>query len=99
MLKKSMIIIVSVGLICTLTNPNRQAFAGGYMIPHQTARGLGLSNAMTAGVNDASAVFFKPAALFGGQRGSLLVSGNYVNLQNKVENNGRKTTKKHDDNL
>jgi long-chain fatty acid transport protein len=76
-----------------------KAFAGGYMIPHQTARGLGLSNAMTAGVNDASAVYYNPAALSEVQGDNLLISGTYVNLQNSVENSGRKSTNKHDDNF
>jgi long-chain fatty acid transport protein len=74
-----------------------EAFAGGYMIPHQTARGLGLSNAMTAGVNDASAVYYNPAALSEVNGDDLLMSGTYVNLQNSVENSGRKSTNKDDD--
>ena len=69
------------------------------MIPHQTARGLGLSNAMTAGVNDASAVYYNPAALGEVEGDNLLVSGSYVNLQNSVENSGRKSTNKHADNF
>jgi long-chain fatty acid transport protein len=73
--------------------------AGGYMTPHQTARGLGLSNAVTAGVNDASAVYYNPAALSEVRGDNLLVSGSYANLQNSVENNGRKSTNKHDDNF
>ena len=51
-----------------------KVLAGGYMIPHQSARGLGLSNAMTAGVNDASAVYYNPAALSEIQGHNLLVS-------------------------
>ena len=97
MLKKSILIIVSLGLSWSLTKLNQEAFAGGYMIPHQTARGLGLSNAMTAGVNDASAVYYNPAALSEVQGDNLLMSGTYVNLQNSVENSGRKSTNKHDD--
>jgi len=99
MLKKSILIIVSLGLSWSLIKPNHEAFAGGYMIPHQTARGLGLSNAMTAGVNDASAVYYNPAALSEVQGDNLLVSGTYVNLQNSVENSGRKSTNKHDNNF
>ncbi len=76
-----------------------KALAGGYAVPHQTARGLGLSNAVTAGVNDASAVYYNPAALSEVQGDNLLMSGSYANLQNSVENSGRKSTNKHDDNF
>lgn len=76
-----------------------EVFAGGYILPHQTARGLGLSNAITAGVNDASAVYYNPAALSEVQGDNLLVSGSYVNLQASVENSGRKSTNKHNDNF
>jgi long-chain fatty acid transport protein len=76
-----------------------EVLAGGYMLPHQTARGLGLSNAITAGVNDASAVYYNPAALSEVQGDNLLVSGSYVNLQASVENSGRKSTNKHNDNF
>jgi long-chain fatty acid transport protein len=99
MLKKSTLIIISLSLSWLTMLPKQQALAGGYMIPHQTARGLGLSNAMTAGVNDASAVYYNPAALSRVQGDNLLISGTYVNLQNSVENSGRKSTNKHDDSL
>jgi long-chain fatty acid transport protein len=71
------------------------AIAGGFMIPHQTARGLGLSNAMTAGVNEASAVYYNPAALSEVQGDNLLGSATYVNLQNSVENSGRTSRNKN----
>ena len=90
------------GIFVALLMPSvvsTKAFAGGYMTPHQTARGVGLSNAMTAGVNDASAVYYNPAALGEVQGDNLLISGTYVNLQNSVENSGRKSTNKHDDNF
>lgn len=73
--------------------------AGGYLIPHQTARGVGLSNAMTAGVNDASAVYYNPAALSEVNGNNVLASGSYVNVVNSVENSGRKSRNKHDDNF
>ena len=98
MLKKSILIIKFLWVSSwSLTKLNQEAFAGGYMIPHQTARGLGLSNAMTAGVNDASAVYYNPAALSEVPGDNFLMSGTYVNLQNSVENSGRKSTNKHDD--
>ena len=69
------------------------------MIPHQTARALGLSNAMTASVNDPSAVFYNPAALGEVQGNNLLMSGSYVGLVSSVENSGRRAVNKHDDNF
>src|SRR5687768_3159596 len=75
------------------------ALGGGYMIPHQTARGLGLSNALTAGVNDPSAVYYNPAALGEIAGNNLLISGTYINSVSSVENSGRRAVNKHDDNF
>ena len=73
--------------------------AGGYMIPQQTARGLGLSNAITAGVNDPSAVYYNPAGLSEVDGNKLLINGSYINTVNSVQNSGRKAANKHDDNF
>jgi long-chain fatty acid transport protein len=89
---------ISVGLLLCWVLAG-EAFAGGYMIPHQTARGLGLSNALTAGVNDASAVYYNPAALSEASGNNILVSGIYINNNSTVENSGRKAVNKHDDNF
>ena len=99
MLKKSYLIIISLSVACLLAKPSQEAVAGGYIIPHQTARGLSLSNAMTAGVNDASAVYYNPAALSEVNGDNVLASGIYVNVINSVENSGRKSRNKHDDNF
>jgi len=74
-------------------------FAGGFIVPHQTARGVGISNALTASVNDASAVYYNPAALSEVEGNNFLVSGSYINVVSSVENSGRKTVNKHDDNF
>jgi long-chain fatty acid transport protein len=92
-------IIFFLALVWPLARPNMGAIAGGYIVPQQTARGLGLSNAMTAGVNDPSAVYYNPAALSEVNGDNLLASGSYVNVINSVENSGRKSTNKHDDNF
>lgn len=92
------LILVLMSLLLFAWGPSR-AFGGGYMIPHQTARGLGLSNAMTAGVNDPSAVYYNPAALGEVQGNNLQVTGTYINVDNSVENSGRKAVNKHDDNF
>jgi len=75
------------------------AFPGGYLIPQQTARAVALGNALTAGVNDPSAVYYNPAALSEITGNNLLVSGSYVNVISSVENNGRKAKNNHDDNF
>ena len=67
------------------------------MLPHQTAKGLGLSNAQTAGVNDASAVYYNPAALSEVDGNNLLVNGSYIEVINRVENAGRKAKNQRDD--
>ena len=77
----------------------KHALAGGYMIPHQTARALGLSNAITAGVKDPSAVYYNPAALGEIAGDNLLISGTYINNVSSVENSGRRAVNKHDDNF
>jgi long-chain fatty acid transport protein len=86
-------------VLLSLALQQRDCLAGGFMIPHQTARALGLSNAQTAGVQDASAVYYNPAALSEVEGNNLLLSGTYVNLQNSVENGGRRSVNRHDDNL
>ncbi len=65
-------------------------FAGGYYIPHQTARGVGMSNALTAGVDDPSAVYYNPSALSEIDGNRLLLSGTYINVVSSVENSGHK---------
>ena len=99
MLKILHLTIFFLALIWPLVCPNTEAVAGGYMVPHQTARGLGLSNAMTGGVNDPSAVYYNPAALSEINGDNVLASGSYVNVSNSVENSGRKSRNKHDDNF
>jgi len=76
-----------------------KALAGGYIIPHQTARALSLSNAVTAGVKDPSAVYYNPAALGEIDGNMFLINGTYINNVGSVENSGRKAKNKHDDNF
>ena len=78
---------------------SKNAISGGFMIPHQTARGLALSNAITAGVNDASAIYYNPAALSEVDGNNLLVNGTYIEVISSVENSGRDAGNKHDDNF
>ena len=71
----------------------------GFTIPHQTARGLGLSNAMTAGVDEPSAVYYNPAALSEISGNKILATGSYIGFYNSVENSGQTAVNKHDDNF
>jgi long-chain fatty acid transport protein len=77
----------------------RNSFAGGFYIPHQTARGLGLSNALTAGVNDPSAVYYNPAALSEVEGNQILFTGTYVELIASVENSGDRAINSHPHNF
>jgi long-chain fatty acid transport protein len=100
MLKKLLIMLtIFLGNFWAAAELTQEASAGGYLLPHQTARGVGLSNAMTAGVNDASAVYYNPAALSEINGNDILASGSYVNIINSVENSGRKSRNRHDDNF
>ena len=76
-----------------------ESFAGGFAVPFQSARSLGLGNAQTAGVNEASAVYHNPAALSDVEGNNLLLTGSYINVVNSVENSGRTASNKHDDNF
>jgi len=75
------------------------AHAGGYAIPHQTAQAVGLSNAVTAGVTDPSAVYVNPAALTEIEGNQLMGGVNYINTVSSVTNSGRRSTNRHDDNF
>ena len=71
------VILLIVGIVCLAWSAD--IFAGGFMIPYQTARGLALSNALTAGVNDPSAVFYNPAALSEVSGNEFSFNGMYIN--------------------
>ncbi|MFQ5682838.1 MAG: OmpP1/FadL family transporter [Candidatus Binatia bacterium] len=96
---KFFLIKTAVLLVSLVVMATGNALAGGYAIPHQTARALGLSNAMTAGVNDPSAVYYNPAALSEVEGNNLLINGSYINVINSVKNRGRKARNKHEDNF
>ncbi len=74
------------------------ALGGGYAIPHQTAKAVGLSNAVTAGVTDPSAVYYNPAALTEVKGNQILGGLNYINVISSVENGGTKSRNRRDDN-
>ena len=76
-----------------------EAQAGGYAIPQQTAKAVGMSNAMTAGVNDPSAVYYNPAALTEIDGNQLLATFSYINVQSNVQNSDTKSINRQDDNF
>jgi len=79
-----------------LWSPNG-IFAGGYAIPHQTAKAIGLSNAVTAGVDDPSAVYVNPAALTEIEGNQIVGGMNYIQLISSVKNSGVKARNRRDD--
>lgn len=85
-------------LISLLTSTGN-ALAGGYALAEQTARAVGMANARTAGVNDPSAVYQNPAALTEIKGNQLLGTLNYINVQSSIENSGRKSHNRSDDNF
>jgi len=91
-------IVLTFNALVFIVCERRDAMSGGYMIPHQTARGLSLSNAMTAGVIDPSAVYYNPAALGEIDGNNILANGMYIGVIGNVENSGRNAVNKHDDN-
>lgn len=83
--------------LLTLFLPIRAALAGGYAIPPQTAKALGLANAVTAGVDDPSAVYANPAALTEVKGNQMMGGLNYIHTLSSVTNGGRRSDNVHDD--
>ena len=74
-----------------------EVFAGGFAIAEQTATGTGMANAITAGVEDPSAVYVNPAALSEVDGNQMMGGFNYINTVSSVKNGGRKVINLHDD--
>ncbi len=74
-----------------------KALAGGYAVPHQTAKAVGQANAVTAGVKDSSAVYYNPAALTEIEGNQVMGGLTYINTVSSVENGGRRAVNIHDD--
>ena len=79
--------------------PLEHAFAGGYAIPPQTAKASTLGNAVTAGIDDPSAVYINPAGLTEIEGNEVLGDLNYINNISSVTNSGRRSVNKKDDNF
>jgi len=96
LLRLSLIGIHAILGVCLLI---RGALAGGYALPYQSAKAVGLGNAVTAGIDDPSAVYSNPAALSEVQGNQILGGGQYVNVVSSVKNSGRNSRNQRDDNL
>jgi long-subunit fatty acid transport protein len=64
-------------------------FAGGFAVPQQTAKAAALSNAVTAGIDDPSAVYTNPAGLAFVKGNQILANGIYINAISSVKNSGQ----------
>jgi long-chain fatty acid transport protein len=82
-----------------LTTSASAAFAGGYSIPLQTTESIGQAAALTAGVDDASAVFYNPAALTEVKENQVSADVIYINTVSSIENDGARARNKRDDAL
>ena len=76
-----------------------ESLAGGYAIPQQTAKAIGLANAITASVNDPSAVYYNPAVLTEIDGNQLMGTSNYINVQSNVQNSGTKSINRQNHNF
>jgi len=74
-------------------------WAGGFAFSEQTAKAVGQASALTAGIDDPSAVFFNPGALTQVEGNQLVGGGMYINTISSVTNSGVKSANKHDDSL
>lgn len=88
-------------LLATISLLSRMpiALAGGYAVPQQTAKATALSNALTAGIDDPSAVYVNPAGLSFVDGNQILANGIYINAISHVKNSGNSSRNIHDDNF
>ena len=90
---------ISLLLVATLFSATNNLRAGGFAFSEQTAKAVGQASALTAGIDDPSAVFFNPAALNEIEGNQILGGGMYINTASSVTNSGVKSLNKHDDSL
>jgi long-chain fatty acid transport protein len=75
----------------------KYAWAGAFAFSEQTARAVGQASALTAGIEDPSAVFFNPAALNEIEGNQILGGGMYIYTASSVKNSGVTSKNIHDD--
>ena len=88
---------IHAGYLFILVLFSTTAFAGGYSNPLQTTRAIGQAAALTAGIDDPSAVFYNPAALSEINGNQVMADFIYINTVSSVTNSNRKSVNKHDD--
>jgi long-chain fatty acid transport protein len=89
---------IAVSLLLIFSNSD-VSFAGGYAVPQQSAKAAALSNALTAGVDDPSAVYVNPAGLGFVEGNQVMANGIYINGVSSVKNSGQNARNIHDDNF
>ena len=73
------------------------AFAGGFAFSEQTAKAVGQASALTAGIDDPSAIFFNAAALSEIKGNQIMGGGMYINTVSSLTNSNTRSVNKHDD--
>jgi long-chain fatty acid transport protein len=85
------LIVIVIGCMATAVS------AGGFAVPQQTSKALALSNAVTAGIDDPSAVYSNPAGLALVKGNQILVNGIYIKGISSVKNSSETARNLHDD--
>jgi long-chain fatty acid transport protein len=93
-IKYGLILLVTVGFTQMICD---ESHSSGFAIAEQTATGVGMANAITAGVEDPSAVYVNPAALLEINGNQLMGGINYINTNSSIKNGGAKSRNIHDD--
>jgi long-chain fatty acid transport protein len=99
MIKRNLIHIAIFHVIAYVISSTTPAFSGGFAVPQQTAKAAALSNALTAGVDDPSAVYINPAGLAFVDGNQILANMTYINAISNVKNSGQTSRNLHDDNF
>lgn len=95
-MRRSIITFIITGFIAITAG---ESYSGGFAIAEQTAAGVGMANAITAGVEDPTAVYINPAALLEINGNQIMGGINYINTHSGVKNAGVQSRNVHDDDL
>jgi long-chain fatty acid transport protein len=95
--KRLLPVLRTLAFVCSTVVGVKAVKAGGFAIAEQTANGVGMGNAITAGVEDPSATYINPAALVEIPGNQIMSGLNYVNTHSRVKNSGLTSKNVHDD--